>query len=453
MVIKLKNVGPIIEGEVDFSRPFTLLTGLNNSGKTTMSYVAFSILNQPVKFTDLDFPEIEKSFQEGRRVFELNIFDLYVSNKLYINQVLNETSIRTINNKYKSYIKENSELTVSFNSSWVKRNLFKQIIDINIDVKNEYDEIVSLPFTSDKDSFIFCLSLDVDGIDEQILVESFERLSMIVLAGVLLPKPTFFPSERQGVTVFGKEILEKRLKNYESLLTTEDVEAFILGKSNHSQYLEPINEYLTLFREVILGNPVKSKYSEVSKYISETIMNGEVKPSKDGAFLFHPYSGDKSPIEMSYVSSTIKSLSFLSYFLKIKAEDGQIIFIDEPEINLHPRNQIYIARALGLLIDAGLNLVISTHSEYMVREINTLISLGSYSGKNDQLVNSLTDKYAISKKSLIKSQYLKVYSFNEKGIFENEVTSSGFIVPEIDDDTTSMNSRSMDIFYSINEEE
>ena len=49
--------------------------------------------------------------------------------------------------------------------------------------------------------------------------------------------------------------------------------------------------------------------------------------------------------------------------------------IDEPELNIHPENQRKIARLLASLVNAGLNVVISTHSDYIIREFNSLIML------------------------------------------------------------------------------
>lgn len=297
------------------------------------------------------------------------------------------------------------------------------------------------------------LQVDTSELDEYVLDKTFKKVAKLVLSKVVLPKPLFFPSERQGVTIFGKEILENRLKNYDELISAKDLELFISRRLSSSvNYVEPISQYLSLFREVVLGTPRKTKFSEVSEYISNAIMEGEVRPSDKGELMFYSKSSS-TPIEMSLVSSTVKSLSFLSYFLKTNVAPGQIIFIDEPEINLHPRNQIKIARALVLLVNAGVNLILSTHSEYIIREINSLITLGSSHKENPQGTNTLLVKYSINKGSIIIHKNVGVYSFKDGVITKNEVTDTGFDIPEIDQDTREMNDRTMDIFMTLNEEE
>ena len=49
--------------------------------------------------------------------------------------------------------------------------------------------------------------------------------------------------------------------------------------------------------------------------------------------------------------------------------------VDEPELNLHPENQRRIARLFARLVNAGVKVFITTHSDYIVKELNTLIML------------------------------------------------------------------------------
>ena len=49
--------------------------------------------------------------------------------------------------------------------------------------------------------------------------------------------------------------------------------------------------------------------------------------------------------------------------------------VDEPELNLHPANQRRIARLFACLVNLGVKVFITTHSDYIVKELNTLIML------------------------------------------------------------------------------
>ena len=58
----------------------------------------------------------------------------------------------------------------------------------------------------------------------------------------------------------------------------------------------------------------------------------------------------------------------------VKANNGDILLIEEPEIHLHPRNQ---AKVMSLLVETankGVQLFISTHSEYLLLRLQRLIA-------------------------------------------------------------------------------
>ena len=49
--------------------------------------------------------------------------------------------------------------------------------------------------------------------------------------------------------------------------------------------------------------------------------------------------------------------------------------VDEPELNLHPENQRRIAQLFARLVNLGIRVFVTTHSDYIVKELNTLIML------------------------------------------------------------------------------
>lgn len=79
----------------------------------------------------------------------------------------------------------------------------------------------------------------------------------------------------------------------------------------------------------------------------------------------------KNPIPAQNVSTGLKAMAFLEYALRTGAiQKGDILILDEPEINLHPDWQISYARALVLLHQKyDLTLLITSHSPYFIRAI------------------------------------------------------------------------------------
>ncbi len=118
--------------------------------------------------------------------------------------------------------------------------------------------------------------------------------------------------------------------------------------------------------------------------------------------------------------------------------------IDEPELNIHPANQRQIARLLARLVNAGMSVVISTHSDYIVREFNSLIMLHQKAGK------SLQRKYRYRDDEVLDPKKVGAYLFDDHTIYPFTTTpEDGIRATTFDDVITSMNAVNNDIFFGL----
>ncbi|NKC13562.1 MAG: AAA family ATPase [Gammaproteobacteria bacterium] len=144
-------------------------------------------------------------------------------------------------------------------------------------------------------------------------------------------------------------------------------------------------------------------------------------------------------------SSTVKSLFGLWFYLENQAKRGDLLMIDEPELNIHPENQRQIARLLAKLVNAGMNIVISTHSDYIVREFNTLIMLSQDDG-------TLRKKHKYQAEEVLDPDKVAAYLFDEQEIKPFEITSQdGIYATTFDQVITDLNKVNDDIYYSLQE--
>ena len=156
----------------------------------------------------------------------------------------------------------------------------------------------------------------------------------------------------------------------------------------------------------------------------------------------------KLPIHLS--ASIVKTLSSLVFYLKHLAGKNDLIIIDEPELNLHPSNQVLLTRLFARLINKGFRILLSTHSDYIIRELNNLIMLSNSSAEIDRIkdeFNYLSDEF-------IKKEEVNTYYFNFKrktivSVDSLPVTDFGFDVPSIDNTIDNLNRTSEDLFYAI----
>lgn len=84
---------------------------------------------------------------------------------------------------------------------------------------------------------------------------------------------------------------------------------------------------------------------------------------------------------MTEVSSMVSEITPIVAFLKfiIKKQDSEgdkvkpVLFIEEPEAHLHPQNQIALMEVFAKLIQSGVKLVMSSHSNYIFNKLNNLV--------------------------------------------------------------------------------
>jgi predicted ATPase len=58
------------------------------------------------------------------------------------------------------------------------------------------------------------------------------------------------------------------------------------------------------------------------------------------------------------------------------AEPGQLVYIEQPELHLHPRAQVALAQVLADAANRGVRVVAETHSSLLLLGVQTLIAEG-----------------------------------------------------------------------------
>ena len=84
--------------------------------------------------------------------------------------------------------------------------------------------------------------------------------------------------------------------------------------------------------------------------------------------------------------------------------------VDEPELSLHPENQRRIARLFARLVNIGVKVFITTHSDYIVKELNTLIMLNH----DKPHLKRVAEENGYQESELINADQVKVYVAEEK---------------------------------------
>ncbi len=190
------------------------------------------------------------------------------------------------------------------------------------------------------------------------------------------------PAERNGLHLFFRELSTRRTALLHHVSKDNIDINNLLRDVIRSRYAVPIAKYIDWLNNMTDAPKSKSAdFHDYAQQLQKTLAGGVYKiDSRTGDIAFKPYQRKRDGVKtealgLHITSSTVKSLFGLWFYLEYQAEKGDVLMIDEPELNIHPENQRKIARLLAQLVNAGLNVVISTHSDYMVREFNSLIML------------------------------------------------------------------------------
>lgn len=154
-----------------------------------------------------------------------------------------------------------------------------------------------------------------------------------------------------------------------------------------------------------------------------------------------------SALPIQVTASVVKSMSGLIVYLKYIAQKNDLIIIDEPEINMHPESQLVLTKIFAQLANAGFRLLISTHSDYVIREFNNLI-MGS---KTPQVARKLGYKAGeLISKDDVSVYYFEVDEKTQRSMIRHlEVKESGFEAPSIDATIRRQSDIAETLFYKL----
>lgn len=143
-----------------------------------------------------------------------------------------------------------------------------------------------------------------------------------------------------------------------------DIPMHLADFANKMSYTPPFPTLDSLF-----GEEYKDLLTELGEIMGGHFASDEKKQSI-------VYVKDGHSIKLGNVASGIKSFGVIQSLLQSDFISPENLLIwDEPENHLHPRWQVEFARILVLLVKSGIPIVISTHSPYFVQGIRYFSAL------------------------------------------------------------------------------
>ena len=409
--VKVENFGPLAEASVGL-RPLTVFIGPKNAGKSylaTLIYAIFRIAEDSLLTLGIGRREFVKSpfriprgialrepsallkwlkkrmesseeikeisFKEAPQEVkeELRNFTEDIVKSLFVDGLKEEVE-RCFGTSFESLLRrsqkaESLNINLSFRRFWLNISYaVKKDLEPSFSIKVERIEKLSL-----KPSPEFHLIFDVLQLtDRGLLFLVKENLGDFLFPDYPL-NVFYFPVARSGI-----------LQAHRQLARITVREAFRVGIRELTvlPFSGVVADFISLLLElpdIITGIPPEiGEFQADADFLEKEILKGriDVKPVRERILLYPEIRYIQAGLELPVyrTSSAISELAPLDILLRYPLlNKGDLLIIEEPEAHLHPEGQLLIARLFARLIRKGLRILITTHSDFLLEEINNLI--------------------------------------------------------------------------------
>ena len=411
--ISVQNFGPIVEADIDL-RPLTVFVGPSNTGKTyfaTLVYVLHGVFNDlsglsllsrfgPGKAMSIlsellsspatlkeEIPEILKKLVLDEEPFKLSDMPKEVRQRLEI--VINDTDFfaKELQNELKNCFDLNS-ISELMHLTGEQRNETSVLLRIS-ERDQEYWNIRMRISTSEV-NLDNLISLDTPANENMVLLPkewsvfggiSFEE-NRVRIGSDSYPhtkKTYYLPAARNGIMQSHRIIVSSLVKR----TTRVGLENFP-EVPTMSGVIADFIERIILYEEKKISNEEMKHLSEI---LESEVLAGQIllKPTPSGYpdFYYRP-QGIEEDIRLSQTSSMVSELAPLVLYLRSLVQPDDTLIIEEPEAHLHPGAQADMAVILARLVRAGVRVIITTHSDWILQEIGNLVLEGLLEDETDE---------------------------------------------------------------------
>jgi predicted ATP-dependent endonuclease of OLD family len=471
MKITVRNLGVLQEETSIELKPLTIFIGPNNSGKTWLAYSLAGIFGPygsreytqayADKRVDTIYESlntaIENVLAEGSATIDLHRFaDLY--GETYFNEVALYAR-HWMHRFFSTQLARFENMSISLNLAETKADFLHQITQYSL-ISRIAGSALTIRKTEGDDKVFAFTSSEIqeseereEQLGERIPPEEVRELLIgsvsTALRRSLYPQVRVFPTERTTLVAsrFAERIVDRAsveanqrvIDALDALVKELDMNKLAEQNITAREAIWPVSAFMSMLSNIFRNrsqdritreksadrNPLIRRYIELAEILENQILAGNVflstpEPDPRREVLFQPTQDVH--LEIPIVSSMVKELSPLVLYLRHLARPGELLIIDEPEMNLHPAAQVKIIEFLAMLVNAGLNVLITTHSTYVVDHLTNLMEAYKHSNQDE-----IVEKFLLEQKeAFISQEKVSVYSF-ENGEVKDVLKPEGTI--------------------------
>lgn len=463
---RFRHLGPVQEADLELGN-LTIVAGRNNTGKTYMVYTVYGFLKHFLLdhswriHSQSSYSTWIKSLVADARTNGVDQWKLHSPDFLsHRDELLSE---------YSKFFSDTmlADIFRSRKEDFERSQVSVQIPDTPSRIKNNMKSL-ALTFPRNHPQY----PLHFDGINLSIspsessqtvmqsgfksdyLVDQYRRLLVPEMSADI----SIISAERFGISLFYKEldftknqlveVLQKlRDKGYSS-----DEILYLISDRASSRYALPIRDNIHFTRRISQIRTDEGELHDERLFERiERLVDGSYSASDEELrFQSKPDEGSSSQgssfdIPLHLASSSARGLSDLYFFLKHEARHNHLLIIDEPESHLDTANQVQLARMLARFVRAGVRVLITTHSDYLLKEINNLIMLSMDFKDKERVKKSL----GYSEDDFLEPKLIRAYIAENGGLSPCLIDSLGIDFPVFDRVIDTINRASTELITRV----
>ena len=253
-----------------------------------------------------------------------------------------------------------------------------------------------------------------------------------------LPVPFILSAERFGISLFYKELDFTKNRLVEMLqqlgdekeVRSEGMPYLFLDRAA-SRYALPVKDNIDYTRSIPQLRNEQSELSEQRLDLAiKGLMDGYYTANADEIRFRSGVKGRTFNIPLHLASSSARGLSDLYFYSRHTASQNHLLIMDEPESHLDTTNQLLLTRILAHFVRAGIKVLITTHSDYLIKEINNLVMLGHLDATRRR---TLGRRLGYSRDEQLPPESLKAYVADGNNLQSCTVDHLGIDMPVFDD--------------------
>jgi ABC-type ATPase involved in cell division len=385
--IAVRDFGPIHDADVQV-RPLTIFIGPNSSGKTYLARLMYALsmaLSTEGASSPISRDLWPGYFEESQLGPHRGLPQTSEHVRTHIRSVLDEVGeqipsslMRSLSN-YFGYERLGRLATIQSgaNSSTIRLNSNEDRQDgLSLELTIRQDSSIGVGFSWPEES-----SIEVPEDEERLGLSTSSPSLRTMAAQSVIPRillrsglPAFgalyLPAGRSGLVTGAQAVATSALSLIDRVPTLSPSE---LGPFTgiERDFVRVLIERVPADINLLL-RPGWSPNLAMALVLLETeLMKGVVLVRRSEAgvpTIVFEETNLRLPLQQS--SSMVAELSPLALWLKALLGRGDLLIFDEPEAHLHPENQRLIARLLVRLVNAGIRVLVTTHSSLILHQIS-----------------------------------------------------------------------------------